>query len=405
MTLRTAALLATLLALPGAAHAAVPATPAGTGARIVYQGDPGSPGFGTILITGLDARALESLSELTPGEPAWEWLFSVRTGGELPSGGIPPAVLGSWSVEEKGIRFTPRFPLASGLPCTARFDGPLFDALTGHAAAGTPVLDLGFTTPEPALSPTTRVTAVYPAAEILPENLLRLYVQFSAPMRTQVIPGKVRLYDDRGEEVPLPFVEIRRGLWDPEQRRLTLFFHPGRIKRGVGPNEAMGPPLREGRTYRLVVGTDLVDAQGFPLARPYERIFRVGPPDRSAPDPASWAVYPPGDPWTPVVVDLGEPLDHALLGRLVRVETARGEPVSGSVTLARDDSRWSFVPDAPWRPGRYAVVVEPEIEDLAGNSLVRLFDAEKPGGAGDAMEVAASRGGKASVRIPFEVDF
>ena len=49
--------------------------------------------------------------------------------------------------------------------------------------------------------------------------------------------------------IRLPLAEAR-----PRRRhRLTLLFHPGRVKRGVGPNEALGPPLRSGETFRLVV--------------------------------------------------------------------------------------------------------------------------------------------------------
>lgn len=50
------------------------------------------------------------------------------------------------------------------------------------------------------------------------------------------------------------------GLWDPEGRRLTLFLHPGRIKRGVAMHEALGLALRPGRRYRLVVDREAEDA-------------------------------------------------------------------------------------------------------------------------------------------------
>jgi hypothetical protein len=35
---------------------------------------------------------------------------------------------------------------------------------------------------------------------------------------------------------------------------------------------------------------------------------------------------------------------------------------------------WSFVPSQPWRADRYEIVVDPRLEDLAGNSLAWLFD-------------------------------
>ena len=35
---------------------------------------------------------------------------------------------------------------------------------------------------------------------------------------------------------------------------------------------------------------------------------------------------------------------------------------------------WWFEPASPWRAGRYQLVVDSFQEDLAGNSLVRVFD-------------------------------
>ena len=78
--------------------------------------------------------------------------------------------------------------------------------------------------------------------------------------------------------MPLAFVEIEHGLWDPRQTRLTVLLHPGRIKRGVAPGERLGPPLRAGRSYRLVVDASMPDAAGRPLGRAFEKRFRSSPP-------------------------------------------------------------------------------------------------------------------------------
>jgi hypothetical protein len=51
-----------------------------------------------------------------------------------------------------------------------------------------------------------------------------------------------------------------------------------------------------------------------------------------------------------------------------------GRPVEGHAAIADGDGAWGFSPLQPWRPERYALAVDPRLEDLAGNSLTRVFD-------------------------------
>jgi hypothetical protein len=217
------------------------------------------------------------------------------------------------------------------------------------------------------------VTALFPSAETLPANTLRLYVHFSQPMETQDAAAHVRLLDADGRAIELPFVEVEPGLWDPQQRRLTLIFHPGRLKRGVGTGEAMGPPLVEGRRYRIVV-SDAPDARGMPMAAALEREIRVGPADRTSPRIEDVRVEAPGSPKDALRVLFPEPLDEALLRRLVWVEDARGERVDGAVEIGEGETRFTFAPAAAWTRGDYVLRVHPALEDRAGNRFDRLFD-------------------------------
>jgi hypothetical protein len=54
-------------------------------------------------------------------------------------------------------------------------------------------------------------------------------------------------------------------LWDRSMQHLTILVDPGRLKRGVGPNRELGPPLKVGDEYALVAGSGLVDLSGEPL--------------------------------------------------------------------------------------------------------------------------------------------
>jgi hypothetical protein len=160
----------------------------------------------------------------------------------------------------------------------------------------------------------------------------------------------------------------------------------------------MGTPLHEGGRYRLVVDASLRDALGHPLARSHSWEFRVGPADRVSPEPASFRIDAPSGPQAPVAIDFPEPLDRALLQRLLFVEDAGRSPVPGRSSVSRDGTRWTFTPDAPWLPGAYSVVIDSDLEDLAGNRPGRLFDRETPrAGEGTPSDPHAP------VRLPFRI--
>ncbi|RPH37726.1 MAG: hypothetical protein EHM91_14690, partial [Planctomycetota bacterium] len=155
---------------------------------------------------------------------------------------------------ENGRRvFEPRFPFKPGVEYHVVFEG------SGRR------LEKTFTIPPPAPSPPTVVTAVFPSRDVLPENLLKFYLHFSAPMSRREAYQRVRLLDGAGKPVELPFLEIGEELWDRAGIRLTLLFDPGRIKRGLKPREDSGPALEEGKSYTLVVDAEWPDAQGRPL--------------------------------------------------------------------------------------------------------------------------------------------
>ena len=74
---------------------------------------------------------------------------------------------------------------------------------------------------------------VYPSADRLPENQLKFYLHFSAPMSQGDCYRHIKLLDARGKAVDLPFLELDQELWDPTGTRFTLFFDPWRIKRAI----------------------------------------------------------------------------------------------------------------------------------------------------------------------------
>jgi len=316
------------------------------------------------VVAPLPPAAIARLATLPSG--ALEEILSVRVAGTAAGTGALPAVLGSIEVADAAIRFRPLVSFTAGMEYRARFDG---------AAIGVqPVLALDFTMPMPPTSVPTRVARVHPGAARVPSNMLRLYVHFTAPMLRRGITQHVRLLDAEGAALVLPFAEIDQGLWDPGDRRLTLFVHPGRIKRGVAPREEMGPVLEPGRLYRLVIDRELRDAEGQPLAASFEQTFRTLEEDLRPPDPSLWKLTAPRAPGEAIALDFGEPLDSALLQRLIRVEDEAGADIAGTVSLGAQDASWSFQPAQPWKPGSYRILVDPRLEDLAGNAIGHPFE-------------------------------
>ena len=58
------------------------------------------------------------------------------------------------------------------------------------------------------------------------------------------------------------------------------------------------------------------------------------------------------------------------------VVDARGEEVDGRIEVDTREARWRFTPDAPWVAGDYQLLVDDELEDLAGNSIRRPFEVD-----------------------------
>ena len=256
--------------------------------------------------------------------------------------------------------FTPRFPLTPGVSYRAVFT----------PAQGPPVthrFTIARTNTKPAV-----VEQVFPTTSTLPENQLKFYLHFSAPMSKGEAYRHIQLLDASRQPTQLPFLELDEELWDRDARRLTLFFDPGRIKRGLVPHNEAGAPLIPGQHYTLVIDAAWPDATGQPLSQAFTKHFTVVPADRTAPTLASWKLsQPKPNTREPLTINFPEPLDRALLDRMIRVKN-----VAGAITVEQHETRWLFTPTQAWRTGRYEIEIDSILEDLAGNKLNRLFDVD-----------------------------
>jgi hypothetical protein len=223
----------------------------------------------------------------------------------------------------------------------------------------------------------TIVQRVYPSGDELPENHLRFYIHFSAPMRSGEAYAHLHLLDPSGKEVDHPFLELDEELWDPQGTRLTLLFHPGRIKKGLKPREELGPILEAGKTYTLQIDRNWTDAEGNPLKEEYRKTFRAVAAEEKSPDPKTWRVQsPPAGSRLVLTVRFPRPLDHALLERMVWLMDAQGRKIPGAVAILNHDVGWQFTPARRWEAGDYRVVIDTRLEDSAGNSIQRPFEVD-----------------------------
>jgi hypothetical protein len=296
---------------------------------------------------------------------------------------VVPAA-GRWSRVGDALRFTPRFPFPRGRSY-------VLVRTTDDAGSGDPrwaeVARLDRAAAETV--PTATVVEIHPTAAVVPENLLRLSVTFSAGMDEGSAAGRVHLEDEAGRPVAQALLPMPPELWDRPRRRLTLLLEPGRIKRGLVPNVELGAPLARTASVALVVDSGVRDADGTGLVAGARRRYRVGPAVRLRVAPERWQVrWPAAGSPDPLVVDFERPLDHVLALRCLRLTTAGGAAVAGRVSLDDGQVRWCFTPLAPWPAGPWQLHVDTTLEDLAGNSVRRVFDRDLARPQDDPLDAA-----------------
>lgn len=317
------------------------------------------------------------------GNPAEH--FSVHVMG--PGGPSEVAMVGDYAKEKDRLTFKPRYPLDAGVR---------YQAVFRASKQAEPVIQ-EIALPKPKVESTTVVEHVYPSGSVLPENLLRFYIHFSAPMERGSIYQHVHLIDDKGKEIEMPFLELDEEFWDREQKRFTLFFDPGRIKRGLKPREDLGPALEENRSYRLVIDKNLLDARGAPLKEAHTKPFKVVAPDDLSPDPKTWKIEPAAAGSSDALtVVFSKPLDHSLLQRLMTVLDADGQRLPGRITVSGEETRWHFQPEKPWSAGAYQVLVKTTLEDRCGNSIERPFEI-------DVFNAVQKKIESGELKLPFQV--
>jgi hypothetical protein len=303
-----------------------------------------------------------------------------------------PDISGEREVVGGEVRFIPDFPFEPGVRFRAILD---LSALGQLGLAEVLTLEFSFPREVPVTEP--EVSQVFPSSDVLPENLLRFYVRFSKPMLRGRVEANIAVLGPDGSPAPDVLYRAPVELWDTSMTCLTILLDPGRLKRGVGPNRMLGPPLKVGERYILAIGSGMLDVQGLPLRQRFTKAFTVCEAVRAPIAIKDWRIAPPtADSRVPLRLTFPTPLDWAGLWQGITVVSEGGERISGRVGIDQDEARWHFTPDAAWRAGFYRIRISPGLEDACGNTPCGAFDGPLRSAEQISLETAARL-------VPFEV--
>jgi len=269
------------------------------------------------------------------------------------------SILGKYEMETKEIFFYPIVPFTFGLDYEIRVRGEMIHE---------------FSVP---FSPTLKrpsVINIYPSSQIIPANLLKIHVQFSQPMQEGKTKNFIQVLNEKGEIIPNVLLDLQPELWNADRTNLTMWLDPGRIKRDLQPNLKMGPPLEVGLCYRVIISKAWKDQYGLELGNDFIKDYSILRDDRDKPSIHDWELtYPRTTSLNNLIVNFGESIDFELATNAITVNKD-GQLIEGSTILKDCESQWFFTPEEKWRSGKYELVIESRLEDLAGNNLNRLFD-------------------------------
>jgi len=300
--------------------------------ELFFDFDPHRPGPSYVRVRHLRPNLVCALREYARSSSVLQSVLRVMVAGtETSADEELPDVGGHRQILESGLQFMPYFPFEPGVRYRATFDP---HALADIGPSNRLVLEF-LPAKEQMVSP-AEVTNIFPSSELLPENLLRFYLCFSNPMQRGRAAAEISLLGPDGEPVPDALYRAPVELWDRSMRCLTVLLDPGRLKRGVGPNRELGPPLKCGQTYALAVGAGMTDITGSPLHKVVHKCFCVTDAVREPIAIEQWKIIPPDtNSRQPLTLISPAPLDWALLSNSIGVAAPNGQPIQGQITIDR----------------------------------------------------------------------
>ncbi len=279
-------------------------------------------------------------------------LSSVKKGEDI-------IIKGSFDKKIGELVFTPEFPLLSNVEYMAQFKNDIKYFSLQDKNLQSPV-----------------VTAIYPSSNKLPENLLRMYIQFSQPMKTINNLEHISLTNDKGEVIKGAIFNNVYELWNDEQTQLTIIFDPARVKTGLLAHESYGRALQPNKTYHLTID-HLQDIYGNKMKNAHTKTFIVESEDKRSPDISLWQIHKP-KPKThdTLKIDFTDAVDMMSLKNRIQVLDVNNQIVHGKIEITNTEKSWHFIPHHKWENGDYQLYINSRLADPSGNNLNGLFDHE-----------------------------
>ncbi|MEM8728705.1 MAG: hypothetical protein AAGF79_02215 [Pseudomonadota bacterium] len=214
------------------------------------------------------------------------------------------------------------------------------------------------------------VSQVAPSGDHWPANTLRFHISFATPMARGQVEDFVSLIDAAGRTVPRAFLNLGVELWSADQKRLTVMFDPGRLKRGVGPNAKLGAPLVEGETYAIRVSASMADATNRPLSSTTEHWFVAGPAEHRSLNATDWLLSRTSNE---IRVRFDRSMDTQSVVSMLRLREVGGDLVAKQSVFVGNSLIWHWPGMDPDKD--FELVVGPGLEDVSGNTICAPFDA------------------------------
>jgi hypothetical protein len=219
-----------------------------------------------------------------------------------------------------------------------------------------------------------KVLEVYPTTDSIPVNILRFYIQFSAPMQEMNILKHIKLSNEESKDITAVFFENQYELWNDDRTKVTLVVDPGRVKLGLLANNTMGRAFDEGKKYTLAIDSLLLDFNNQTLSSRFTKTFIAVNEDRLAPDTKNWKIgLPKAKTKEAIMIDFKDKIDHISAHTLIKV-FKNGMEIKGDISLINEEQTWVLHPHKNWKKDTYSIIVNPRLEDISANSLNQIFD-------------------------------
>ncbi len=219
-----------------------------------------------------------------------------------------------------------------------------------------------------------QVTHIFPSTDEIPANILKWYILFSKPVNPIKIYDHIQFLDDNNNVIDRSILNLGAPLLSSDGMLLTVWIEPGRQKRDLGPNQHLGSVFEPSKKYTLLIANTLKDTQGNTIQESYTHKFTSYQADRKKLSIDDFHPMPiHANTQQTLEVKCKEQLDY---GSLIDAFSIYYENklVDGKVSFDYQTKSIKFTPFSIWKKGTYTLIFESQLEDLAGNNFLHLFD-------------------------------